>query len=357
MTGRRVLYVSTSLQTRGGIASYVRMLRGTELWARWSVRHVATHRDGSAVLKIAAFTAALPRYLAELLLRRPDLVHVHMSSYGSFARKALLCWIARALRVPVLLHVHGSEFDRFHDQLPRPGRALVRATLEHSAVVVALGQVWAERLGAIAPAARVVVVPNGVRVPPPRLRAGDGPPRVVFLGEIGERKGAFILLEAWAKLAAEPDVLGGARLTLAGDREVARAEVAASELGIAGSVEVRQWLSPAQVDRLLDAAAVLVLPSRSEGQPMAVLEAMAHGLPVIASAVGGIPELLDDGRCGLLVAPSDVDSLVEALRKLLTEPDTRARLGAEARRRVLAEFDIDVVWRRFDALYGEAVNR
>jgi glycosyltransferase involved in cell wall biosynthesis len=110
------------------------------------------------------------------------------------------------------------------------------------------------------------------------------------------------------------------------------------------------------VDQLLDGADLFVLPSRSEGQPMAVLEAMAHGLPVIAGAVGGIPELLDHGRCGLLIPPGEVDALVEALRRLLTEPHTRADLGAEARRRVLAEFDIDVVWRRFEALYEEAVN-
>jgi glycosyltransferase involved in cell wall biosynthesis len=356
VTGR-ALCVSTSLETRGGIASYVRMLRGTELWTRWQVRHVATHRDGTAVGKIAAFAAALPRYLAELLVHRPDVVHVHMSSYGSFVRKAALCAIARALRVPVLIHVHGSEFDQFHDWLPWPGRVLVRATLEHAAVVVALGQVWAERLAVIAPAARVVAVPNGVRVPAPRVCAGEGPPHVVFLGEIGERKGAFTLIEAWAKLAAEPNVLGAARLTLAGDREVARAEAMAAELGIAASVEVRPWLSPAQVDHLLDDADLFVLPSRSEGQPMAVLEAMAHGLPVIAGAVGGIPELLDHGRCGLLIPPGEVDALVEALRRLLTEPHTRADLGAEARRRVLAEFDIDVVWHRFEALYEEAVNR
>jgi glycosyltransferase involved in cell wall biosynthesis len=353
----RALWVSTSTATRGGIASYVRMLSGTELWSRWRVRHVATHRDGRTATKVAIFALAVPRFLAELLLRRPDVVHVHMSSYGSFVRKAALCAIARVARVPVLVHVHGSEFDRFHDGLPPVGQALVRATLENAFAVVALGRQWSERLAAIAPAARVMTVPNGVRVPPPRMRGAVGPVRVVFLGEIGERKGAFTLLEAWAKLAAEPDVLGGARLTLAGDRGVEQAIEAVTERGIGDSVTVRSWLSPTQVDRLLGEADVFVLPSRSEGQPMAVLEAMAHGLAVIAGAVGGIPEMLDDGRCGLLVDPNDVDGLVLALRQVLAEPATRARLGAAARQRVLAEFDIDVVWRRFDSLYQEAVAR
>ena len=349
----RALCVSTSLSTRGGISSYVRMLQGTELWTRWRIEHVVTHRDGGAITKIGTFAIGFGHYLVALTVRRPDVVHLHMSSHGSFVRKALMVWTARAVRVPVVVHVHGSEFDAFHDRLPAPLRAVVRSTLEQSAVVVALGERWGRRLSAIAPAARVVNVPNGVCVPAVRPEPPTRAPRVVFLGEIGERKGAFVLLEAWAKIAAEPDVLGVARLTLAGDRGTARARADAVERGVGASVEVRGWLSPTEAAELLAGADVFVLPSRSEGQPMAVLEAMAHGLCVVASDVGGIPEMLDDGGSGLLVPPDDVDALVAALRRVLTDASLRARLGAAARKRVLADFDLDVVWRRFDTLYRE----
>jgi glycosyltransferase involved in cell wall biosynthesis len=111
------------------------------------------------------------------------------------------------------------------------------------------------------------------------------------------------------------------------------------------------------VGELLSAADVLVLPSRNEGQPMAVLEAMAHGLCVVASDVGGIPELVDDGRTGLLVPPDDVEALVAALRKVLDDDSLRAALGATARERVLEEFDVDVVWRRIDGIYREVAGR
>jgi glycosyltransferase involved in cell wall biosynthesis len=350
-----VVCVSTSLATRGGISTYVRMLRGTELWSRWRVEHVATHRDGSAAAKVGQFGTALLR-LVGLLRGRPALLHVHMSARGSFVRKALVLWMARARRVPVLVHVHGSEFDTFAAGLPRPLRPLVRLTLEHADLVVALGRTWADRLRAIAPRARVVVVPNAVRVPPAPADPGAGPVRVVFLGEIGDRKGAFTLLEAWAKLAAEPEVLAGARLTLAGDRGVERAERVIAERGIAGSAAVRSWLGPDEVAGLLAGSSVFVLPSRSEGQPMALLEAMAHGLCVVAGAVGGIPEMVRDGRDGLLVAPDDADALAAALRRVLTDPALRVALGSAARERVRAEFDLDVVWRRIDELYGEVAR-
>jgi glycosyltransferase involved in cell wall biosynthesis len=351
VTGHRALCVSTSLQTRGGVASYVRMLRDTELWSRWNMTHVVTHRNGPAAVKLAAFAVGILHYTGSLLLRRPDVVHLHVGAYGSFVRKAVLLWIAVLLRVPVLVHVHGSEFVTFHDHLPAPLRWVVRATLSRAAVVVALGDRWAERLSVIAPAARVVTVPNGVRVPPPAIRAPHDTVHVVFLGEIGERKGAFTLLETWAKLAGEPELLASAHLTLAGDVGTDRAERLIAELGIGDTAEVRRWLSPADVAGLLAGADVFVLPSLTEGQPMALLEAMSHGLCVVASTVGGIPEMVDDGRSGLLVPPDDPGALAAALRKALTDAVLRRDLGSAARERVLARFDLDVVWRRFDTLY------
>lgn len=357
MTGsRRVLMVSTSTATRGGVASYVRMLRTTSLWETWHVEHIASHRDGSRVAKVGAFARALPRYLAALLLRRPGLVHLHMASNGSFVRKATLFWLAWALRVPAVVHLHGAEFHLFHARLSRPLRAVVRATLTRAAVVVALGDRWAAELAAIAPAAWVVPLPNAVRVPAAASRPTGAAPRVVFLGEIGDRKGTFVLLEAWAQLVAGGEVPPGSRLTLAGDGGVERARRTIAERGLGGSVVVRSWLGPGQVGELLARADVLALPSRNEGQPMAVLEAMAHGLCVVASDVGGIPELVEDGRSGLLLPPDDPAALVVALRKVLADEALRSALGAAARQRALAEFDVDVAWRRIDALYREVLG-
>lgn len=355
MAGRRVLQVSTSMQTRGGIASFVRMLADTELWARWQTEHLVTHRDGPAPVKIGTFALALARYLRMLVLRRPALVHLHMSSYGSFVRKALLLWLAVARGVPVLVHVHGSEFTTFHDRLPGPLQAIVRATLERSAVVVALGEAWAQRLRVIAPAARVVTIPNAVPVPAAAQRE-RGPVRVVFLGEIGERKGAFTLLEAWAKAtAAAPS--GTAQLIMAGDRGVQRARRLIDELGISGSANVSSWLDPAEVAELLAGAEVFVLPSRSEGQPIALLEAMAHGVCVVTTGVGGIPEIVEDGRSGLLVAVDDVAGLAAALQRVLGDEQLRRRMGDAARQRVLDRFSIDTVAGRFDHLYREITGR
>ena len=92
---KSALWVSTSMSTHGGIASFVRTMRETPLWAEWNVRHVATHRDGSKADRVVAFVVAVPAFVKELICRRPSVVHIHMSSDGSFYRKSLLVWISR----------------------------------------------------------------------------------------------------------------------------------------------------------------------------------------------------------------------------------------------------------------------
>ena len=357
MAERRALWVSTSMETRGGIATYVRDMQQTPLWTDWNIRHVATHRDGSAAAKIAAFARGALLFVVELIRFHPTVVHLHASAGTSFVRKGALLWISRPARVPGVVHIHASDFQGYYDNSSRLIQAVIRATLCRASAVVALGEAWAARLRVIAPTARITVIPNAVR---PACRVGQPaagePVRVIFLGRIGDRKGTFRLLDAWAGLARDPDFGPGLRkaatLTIAGDGEVERARRRIRELHLEDTVEVHGWLSESDVGELLDHAQVLVLPSRNEGQPMAVLEAMARGLCVIASNVGGLPEMIGGG-CGVIVSPDDIEAIAAALRLVVHDHELRARYGAAAYARVESQFDIRIVSRQLDALYRE----
>lgn len=351
----RVVWLSTSTETRGGVASYVRGMQATPLWDRWDVCHIATHRDGSVAARARAFARGAVTFLWTLAARPPALVHLHMASRGSFVRKSILSWMAHGRGLPVVIHVHGGGFQDFYRASPALIRAYIRATLDHADVIIALGSSWAGRLGEIVPHARVVVVPNGVT---PRALAGQpvphDPVRVLFLGDVTVEKGAFALLEAWGR-RERPATGPTAELVLAGDGAVEEARRVVEEQGLVGEVQVLGWVRPQQVDQLLSASQVLALPSFHEGQPMAVLEAMAGGLCVVASDVGGIPDLLGDD-CGVLVPVGDVDALVCALDRVVGDEAERVRLGTRAWQRVRADFDIDTTWRALDALYEELTS-
>jgi glycosyltransferase involved in cell wall biosynthesis len=354
VTTKRVLWVSTSMQTRGGVATYVRTMRKTPLWDSWNIRHVATHRNGSVARRVLAFGRGTLMFVCELVLRRPAVIHLHTSTHGSFARKSLLAWISRAAGVPFVIHVHGGGFKEFYSDAPRLLQRYIRATFEGADALIALGETWADALHHIAPRARIAVVSNAVVPHSAVAQPGPGEPvQVLFLGDVEDHKGAFLLLDAWRRLADDVPV-DSADLVVAGSGSVDRARQTVRELGIADHVEVTGWVAPAQVEELLSTSHVLVLPSTFEGQPMAVLEAMAHGLCVVATDVGGIPDLVAD--CGVLVPVGDLSALVDALRHVLVDAEDRAELGARALRRVKEEFDANQTWKRLDSLYQELVG-
>lgn len=344
----RVVWCAT--RRPGGIATVVNTLAGSQLDSTWSIEFIATHGDGTAAARIGRFGAGGLRLAARIASRRPRLVHLHSAAHGSFVRKAVLVWLARAAGARVVLHLHSGHFEQFVASLPRALRSAVAATLCRADVVVALGETWAARIHRIAPAARVSVIANPVRLPDHTATPPPGPVRVVFLGMMEAEKGFFNLLEAWAAAIGEPGC-PPARLIVAGEGDQADVRTRLDRLGLNGSVELRPWLDQDEVSDLLSTAHLLVLPSLAEGQPMSVLEAMAHGLCVVATAVGGVPEMLADGRAGVLVARGDVAALACALGAVLRDPDRRAALGRAARLRAEQVHDLEVVWRVVDDLY------
>ena len=183
------------------------------------------------------------------------------------------------------------------------------------------------------PAERVQVLPNPVVAAASLRPSAPGPPVVLYASRLVAVKGVDTLLDAAARLPA------GVRVRLAGSGRLERA--VRSRVAVEGlPVDVLGPLPPERVAAELRAAAVAVLPALWwENCPMAVLEAAAHGVPVVASAVGGVPELVDDGGTGLLVPPGDAAALAGALTRLLSDPAEADRLGRAGWARVRSRHD------------------
>lgn len=354
MKGRapRALWIATA--ARGGIAGYVAALQGTELCSRWQIEQLPSHDDGPLARRLALFARACAGLAWRCLVRRPAVVHLHSAAYGSFARKALLLWAAKGVfRVPTVLHLHCGEFEDFYARCPRFARALVRASLARADRVVALSPSLARAVRDIAPRARVLVVPNGVRVPGELPDRPDRPPTALFLGLLIERKDPLGLVRAWAR-AQRPL---GARLLIAGDGPLRSAlQELVARLRLEGSVELLGWVAPERAAELLAGADLLALPSTFEGQPLALIEGMARGAAIVSTHAGGIPDLIEDGVSGLLVPPHDEAALSLALSALLGDPALRRRLGSAAYARARRDFNLERTWRRLDALYQELAS-
>ena len=346
----RIVMIGSSRTTRGGISSIVDVYFAAGLFDRWDAEYLETHCDGSKARKLAKALGAWIAFMARLVYGEVGLLHVNIASDASFRRKACFILPAHLLGVPYVLHMHGGDFERFYRERCGPvARRLLEFVYGHAGAVIALTEGWRRTIEAIVPAARVVVIPNPVAMPRTPAPVATNSPRVTFLGMVKEAKGVYELLDAFSTVArAHPD----ARLVVAGDGELEKFRYKACERDLFDAIETPGWVGAPEKDALLQSASVFVLPSHIEALPMSLLEAMAAGLPVVATRVGGIPDVVTDGREGCLVAPRDPVALAAAIERLLDDPAQRVALGLAARRRVAESYSVAAVIPRIESLWS-----
>ena len=288
------------------------------------------------------------------LLRRRDIQILHAHMFHANLLASLVGWIAN---VPVVIATrHTVEMGG----AAREWVNCVTVALCDAMVVVSnqvhevqLRQPWIDPT-------KLVVIPNGVPVETATCCSPESTQAlrqewgidadVLVVGTVarlGPEKGHAYLLEAVAEVLKQ--VLQ-TRLLLVGDGPMrSQLEDRAKALGVADSIVFAGLRHDVQT--ILSLFDLFVLPSLWEGLPMAVLEAMAAGLPVVATAVGGTPEVVVDGVTGLLVPPRDPHALAEAILRLLRDPDLRKRMGGAGRERVAAHFSVEQMVQRTEKLY------
>ncbi|HEX2102702.1 MAG TPA: glycosyltransferase [Solirubrobacteraceae bacterium] len=353
----------TRLLARRGVDQVVLTTRPpTAPWRQVLGPRASVLRVGLPVRRARQLWALPAAVLAPLLARRADLVHVHLGEDIAVLPLAFLG--ARRRGLPVVVTVHASPAHTVGVRDVRTalvvalGGPIERWAQRRAAATIVLTERLAARVAPVAGRERVRVMRRGVDRtafadpgpdPFPELR---GRPRVVFLGRLARSKGVDTLVAAAARLRTP-----GAQVVLVGDGP-ARAEVEAASrrLDVDGHVHVTGFVPHHRTPAVLASADLLVLPSTYEELGTVLVEALQVGLPAVASNVGGIPEVVEHGRTGMLVPPGDAAALAEAIDAILGDRGLAARMGAAARERA-AEYDWERVAGEVCALYDEVVGR
>jgi len=354
----KVLMVGPLLDHYGGVSVVTSLLmRSPDLTRRADVTYIASANKHAILRKVGRFALAFAETVRILQgPDAPDIVHLHASAGPSFYRKAILAAVARRFRKRVIFQVHSGRFVDFYDDGPAVLRRAIASTLDSADVIIVLAQVWKARFASLTRNPRITVLPNPVDCAAFAAEPGqhDGA-TLLYLGDIAPHKGVFDLLAALAIIRGrQPE----ARLVLCGrgptDQESgARPAACRSPTGW----NVRVTSAGGAKQRLLREAAIYVHPAYVEALGVSLLEALAAGLPIVATRTGGIPDVVEDGVNGLLVAPGDVEALARSVIDLLNRPDRRAEIARRNRDKAVRHFDLPIVAGRLATLYTAVRSR
>lgn len=277
-----------------------------------------------------------------LLRRKFAIIHVHeghwIAALGVFAAKLLG---KKSLVKEATTGLKGSLYS-----LPAPLRAMAARADAYPAISRVIA---ANLAGCGIPEQRIRVIPNGIHLAPDRWSGGDpADPFVAFVGNLSQQplKGIDVLIEAWSLIARKSPAV---RLRLIGGGNAAPLEAQARDLGIRDRIDFLGARRDVQ-DHLLRCR-VFVLPSRIEGMSNALLEAMALGIPCVATDISGSQDLIRSGVSGVLVPSEDPKALGEAIQELLEDPGAAAKMGGEARAAISELCDMPRVADRYQSLY------
>ncbi len=351
-TDARVLMVGPDRSLRGGIVSVVNGYFDAGLPARCAcLDYHGTGVGTNLLTKSLAFARSLSAY--KRVVDGYDIVHLHISAKGSYKRKKIMARIARERGKRVILHEHSGEFARDFEAGDDAYRKDVRGTFGAADRVIVLSEEWRDYFAAnVCDASKLVVLHNGVKVPIEMCSPGLHQD-VLFLGRLDENKSPDVLMRA-ARNSLEK--FPSMSLLFGGDGDIDRYRALAGELEIASRCDFLGWVSGEDKERLFQRAGIYCLPSKNEAMPMSVMEAMAHGIPTIATRVGGVPQLIEDGVDGLLMDVDDGERLSELLLELERSPERRAEVGAAGRRKIRDKFSIDVSIDRLAGVYEELMG-
>ena len=360
--GPRVLMLGPLPPSVGGMETVLENLQGSSLARQCQLtvlNNGKTTPEGRPFVAGAAAQAGLAGHIAANILRhRPQLVHIHTCSGFTFWRDTVHLAVARLLWRRVIWHIHGGKFEEFLASLGSVRRRLARAALQSAAAVVVLGEDWVARLEPFAPGATWRIVANGVPLPRDDNRSSEGTFAALSLANLEPGKGPRDLVSAVAlaqRNGFAGEVLLAGRETEPGQKDDLLKHIAAC--GCDGLVRFLGVVTGPDKEAAFRRANCFVLPSYAEGLPMAMLEAMAHGLPVIVTRVGAIPEVVTDGVEGFLIEPGDVAALADRLLRLASDADLRSRMGLAARRRVEAGYSLDRMVEGILAVYREILGQ
>ena len=338
-----VLVIAPSRKTRGGITSVVKLYEQHEFWYSYGCYWLETHIDKNIFIKGWYFLKSWITFL--FIIYDFSIVHIHFSEPSSAFRKWFFFFPSWLLNRKIVLHFHSFSPDT---TINSRFSFLYKWMFDHSDAVVVLSNYWKDQLmNILEDASKIHIIHN----PAPKVFGQSfKEPYILFAGTINARKGYADLLHAFSYVSRwHKDWT----LVMAGNGEIDKGKALCEELGVLDRVIFSGWIEGEQKDLLFKSASIFCLPSYAEGFPMAVIDAMSYGLPVVATPVGGLMDIFTENVDLLIAKPGAIKELAMKLDMLILSPAISKKLVMSSTQKIKKHFDLDLIATKLKGLYGQ----
>lgn len=349
---KKVLMVSVIFRTSkpcgGGVSTVL------ECYDKYfdGLRHIPTWKYTNTLNKAWYFFYHWVEMILLLVFdRRIKIVHVHTAAGASFKRKMIMAKTARVFGKKVILHMHAADFREYYAESGK--QDWIRNSINACDRLVVLSPQWMDYFISIGiDEAKIIILNNIVAMPSERkLESNDNTPvRMLFMGTLSQRKGIRDLLDVI--IEHQEELKGKYMLRFGGneDEKIIKKILADNKLDDVARFE--GWVTGVKKQQLQEWANTYILPSYNEGLPISILEALAYGMPVISTPVGGIPEVVKNGRNGVLVEPGNKEEIWAALKHYIDNPSCIETEGKESLK-IVEPFTPNYVLAHLKRIYEE----
>lgn len=332
---------------QGGITSVINMYKNFGL----DVIYMPSYKRNSIFGQILIYSSFICKYISTLLTNyNIKIVHIHSASYGSFLRKSIVLRIAKFFKKKVIFHIHGAEFELFYQRSSQIKQKNITRILDKADAIIVLSKQWKESISKISSNKNIIILYNPTSIKELKHVPSETT-RFLFMGRIEKRKGVYEIIES-AKHIKNQNI----EVNLYGDGSIEKFANMIKEEKLEQKIKIKGWISGDKKDEVYYNSDVLLLPSFNEGLPMSILEAMAYGLPVISTPVGGIAEAVEEGVNGFLVSPGDAKALAEKMDLLTNDNALREKMGQESYKFAKEKFDIKVIIEQLQEIYEQLLK-
>ncbi|MEY8756305.1 glycosyltransferase family 4 protein [Peribacillus frigoritolerans] len=334
----KVIMIGSHLRTTGGITRVVKNYLQSDLDKKVNLEYFPTYFGSNHLINILYFFIRFIVLYFKLNISnvKYDVAHIHMSYKGSFYRKKIIINSLKKKNIPILLHMHGSQFKDFYNQSSKKQQKEITNTLNKVDIILALGKEWKDYYQSICKS-QVFSLDNAVFLK--ETSNDEEKIYITTMGVLSNRKGTYDLITAAAKLKGNID--SKYKFLLAGDGEVENVKKRINDLKLNDLFIVPGWISNEEkVQEIYRKSVIYVLPSYNEGMPMSILEAMSFGLPIVSTNVGSIPSVIKNEENGILIKPGDIQDLKNAIEQILNNQQMKESMGKNNINKIKVHYNI-----------------